>query len=149
MTREEPSLETSWLQNIETIDKVQRIDRSNKISSQRKHNSVATHKTNIWNTLVFQKHTRFLALRFKVTIFLPSQNVHVSVVLEFCSIYKRIKFATPRYARNGPEDVTKIRKNNCVYEEQNLIPKPLLFSSRNKTTLEIICTLNTRFSQRR
>jgi hypothetical protein len=28
MTREEPSLETLWLQNIETIDKVQRIDRS-------------------------------------------------------------------------------------------------------------------------
>jgi hypothetical protein len=28
MTREEPSLEM-WLQNIETMDKVQRIDRSN------------------------------------------------------------------------------------------------------------------------
>jgi hypothetical protein len=26
--REEPSLETLWLQNIETMDKVQRIDRS-------------------------------------------------------------------------------------------------------------------------
>jgi hypothetical protein len=29
MTREEPSLETLWLQNIETVDEVQRIDRSN------------------------------------------------------------------------------------------------------------------------
>jgi hypothetical protein len=29
MTREEPSLETLWLQNIRTMDKVQKIDRSN------------------------------------------------------------------------------------------------------------------------
>jgi hypothetical protein len=29
MTRKEPSLETLWLQNIEMMDKVQRIDRSN------------------------------------------------------------------------------------------------------------------------
>jgi hypothetical protein len=29
MMREEPSLEMLWLQNIETMDKVQRIDRSN------------------------------------------------------------------------------------------------------------------------
>jgi hypothetical protein len=29
MTREEPSFETLWLQNIETTDKVQRIDHSN------------------------------------------------------------------------------------------------------------------------
>jgi hypothetical protein len=29
MTREQPSLETLWLQNIETMDKVQRIDCSN------------------------------------------------------------------------------------------------------------------------
>jgi hypothetical protein len=29
MTREEPSLETLWLQNIETMDKVQSTDRSN------------------------------------------------------------------------------------------------------------------------
>jgi hypothetical protein len=29
MTREESSLETLWLQNTETMDNVQRIDRSN------------------------------------------------------------------------------------------------------------------------
>jgi hypothetical protein len=29
MTREEPSLETLWLQNIRTMEKVQIIDRSN------------------------------------------------------------------------------------------------------------------------
>jgi hypothetical protein len=29
MTREQPSLETLWLQNIETIEKVQRTGRSN------------------------------------------------------------------------------------------------------------------------
>jgi hypothetical protein len=29
MTREEPSLETLWLQNIRTMDKVQIIDQSN------------------------------------------------------------------------------------------------------------------------
>jgi hypothetical protein len=29
MTREEPSLETLWLQNIRTMDKVQIIERSN------------------------------------------------------------------------------------------------------------------------
>jgi hypothetical protein len=30
MTREEPSLETSWLQNIRTMDKVQIIEHSRK-----------------------------------------------------------------------------------------------------------------------
>jgi hypothetical protein len=33
MTREEPSLETVWLQNIRTMDKVQIIDRSNTAAS--------------------------------------------------------------------------------------------------------------------
>jgi hypothetical protein len=33
MTREEPSLEMLWLQNIETMDKVQRIDHNNTVPS--------------------------------------------------------------------------------------------------------------------
>jgi hypothetical protein len=33
MTKEEPSLKTLWLQNIQTMDKVQRTDHSNTAAS--------------------------------------------------------------------------------------------------------------------
>jgi hypothetical protein len=59
--REEPSLETLWLQNMETMDKVQRIDRSNTVPSSktfRDQKSVEVFWV-WWRVVLFRGYQRF------------------------------------------------------------------------------------------
>jgi hypothetical protein len=74
MTREEPSLETLWLQNIRTMDKVQIIDRSNTAPSSK------TFRDEMYFTIILQSASKPRSSK-SLQIFRIKFCVHFSYLL--------------------------------------------------------------------